>query len=405
MRHPTFQQDKAFYGLPFTHWFVYRATWCFMLLMRILLFRTKTHGREKLPKREPYLLLANHTTALDPFLAGSPIRRPIRFMGSTALFSVPFLGKYLSMLGTFPKMKFIKDKSSMEALQAHYDRGFVVCLFPEGGRSWNGRTSMVLPGIGRLIKRMGAKVVYAKIHNAYTFQPRWARYPRWVPIEIRYSGPFEYGDRSVEEINSDVQRQLECPPLPRSSARTFGFRMAEGLSEYLWACPSCFEMEALEIDRSNGNAVVCRQCCATWTVDTYTHLSGTSELTVAEAFDLISAHFGRPPMMDKALFNASGVVLQAEMGKVIAHPQNGKSELVAAGLLQIHSNGLRILGQEREIWSTAFSELGAISVEIGNRLQFRIDGMLYQVVVKGESSLKWDHFLRSWQSHLQGQPY
>ena len=134
-------------------------------------------------------------------------------------------------------------------------------------------------------------------------------------------------------------------------------------------------------------------------------MTGSSDLTVAEAFNRISEHFGNPPVMDKTLFNATGVALKAEMGKIITHPQNRRSELVAAGELQIHKEGLRVMGQERELWSVGFEELKAISVEIGNKLHFRINGQLYQIEIKGESRLKWDHFLRQWRSHLVGKPY
>ena len=101
----------------------------------------------------------------------------------------------------------------METLQANFDAGYTILLFPEGNRSWDGRLGEVGQGIGRLIKRMQCKVVYVTLPTASLFQPRWATYPRWVPVEINYNGPYEYDDTlSAEDIWKDVVEKITVQP-------------------------------------------------------------------------------------------------------------------------------------------------------------------------------------------------
>ena len=109
-------------------------------------------------------------------------------------------------------------------------------------------TGPVGKGIGRLIKRLQCKVVFVTLPTASLFQPRWAVYPRWVPIEVQYNGPFEYDENaSVDDIWQDVVDKITVVPKITGNPRTFGFRMAHGLPNYLWACPLCFTLDSLKV--------------------------------------------------------------------------------------------------------------------------------------------------------------
>ena len=172
------------YGMPFFNAVVYRSSIAILRLVGRTVWRWRLDGLEKCPLDEPFLLLPNHTSLMDPFMVGSPINRCIRSMASRSVLKIPYLGAYLKTVGSFSKMKYTKDRKAMQTLQRLFDEGFAILLFPEGNRSFNGETAPLLPGVGRLIKRLDCKVVYARMNTNYFFQPRWAKYPRWVPIEI-----------------------------------------------------------------------------------------------------------------------------------------------------------------------------------------------------------------------------
>jgi 1-acyl-sn-glycerol-3-phosphate acyltransferase len=393
-----------FYGMPPLHGIVYRFSTFLLRIVGRVFWRFRITGMENLPKEEPFLLLPNHSSALDPFWAGVCIMRGIRPMASASLLRIPVLGAYLKMVGCFPKMKYTKDRDSMRTLQELYEKGYIVLLFPEGNRCWNGRTAPVGGGIGRLIKRLGCKVVYTRLNTAYLYQPRWAKYPRWVPIEIEYDGPHGYSEEmTAEEITADVQEKLTLRGRSHPDSKVWGFRMAHGLPQFLWACPSCFEMETLKPLPKNGNALGCNSCGASWELDIESVLTGESTMSVAEAFDKIEAHFGSPPAANRKRFEEDGVALSAPAGELHFVPRGKKgTELLFQGAFLLDREGLRIESDGKTIWSVPLVDMKAISVEVKSLLHFRIDDKLYQLRFPDQSPLKWDHFLRKWRLHVVG---
>lgn len=393
---------RSFEGLGFWNWLVYRATWLAIAPLLRGPLRLKGFGHQNIPRRGKMLLLPNHLSMLDPFLAGWLPVRPCRFMASAQPLKLPVLGAYLRALGAYPKKKFIKDKASLQETQRHYDAGHLVTIFPEGTRSWDGRTREIGDGIGRLVKRMGARVVLARLVTAYYFWPRWARYPRFVPVHIEYVGPLSWDDAaSPAQIARDIREGLACDQRLPPGAFTFGFRMAHGLPAYLWACPSCFAVGGLEVDPANGNAVCCRACGARWavTVDTRLVAQGDHEsLTVAHAHDRLVAQFGARPIQDAARFQRDGVALACDHGEVIqAREDQPGFDPVARGPMQLTSAALTV-GD----WSLPLRDIVAVSVELGNKVQVRAQHGLFRLTPTGAGVLLWGHFVQEWAQSVQG---
>jgi 1-acyl-sn-glycerol-3-phosphate acyltransferase len=400
------KQKRLFYGMPFHHWLIYRSTWWFIWIINLFIFRTKYTGLKDLPKDKPYLLLPNHSSMLDPFWVAHPMYRPSRFMGSVQLLQIPFLGKYLRILGTFPKKKFTKDKESMQNLQEFYDQGYVITLFPEGNRCWDGRTGEILPGIGRLIKRMDANVVYARMTSAHFFHPRWAKYPRWVPIEIEYDGPYTYPEHfSAEEVTAEVNQYLKVKASFPKNKKTFGLRMAIGLEQYLWACPACMKAETLKVPSSNQNSIDCASCNANWSINTRNQLIGTTNTTVNEASEKIEAYYGEPPILDQERFEKEDIAFGPIPIILWFYPRKKKREKRAQGHLLIRHHRLIITKDNEEIFSHLLEEIRAISVEVGNKLFFRFEGRLYQLDSPTDSPIKISHFMKKWKLTTTGTEY
>ena len=411
------QTTKGLYGFPLISGLVYRFTTFLVWLLMKFRWRGTLRGLDKLPKEEPFLLLPNHTSMLDPFWAGALVPRGVRSMASAGLLRIPVLGTYLRMCGCFPKMKYTKDRESMQNLQRFYDQGYVILLFPEGNRSWNGETQPIGEGIGRLIKRLGCKVVYARINTAYLVRPRWAKYSRRVPVEIDYDGPYAYDeDASVAEITADVQSKLTVVPPTELSAKVSGRKMAHGLNQYLWACPSCFEMESLkpqarerskegpQLQEVAGDGIACSACSASWVLDVYCMLHSNEEqpMSVADAFRKIEANFGSPPVADRSHHEASGEALVLEHAEVLLIPRKGKPQPVAAGKLVLKQSGIEVHSSDpSEAWGLSWAEMRGISVEVGNKLHFRQEDRLYRVQATGHSPLKLDHFFCHWSTASQ----
>jgi 1-acyl-sn-glycerol-3-phosphate acyltransferase len=370
-------------------------------LLDRLMLRMEVRGVDTVPRDGPFLLLPNHTTFLDPFVVTAPLGRPCTYMASVALLRVPLLGWWLAKLGAFPKIKYVKDRDAMATMQRLWDEGNVVTIFPEGRRCWDGETLPLQPGMGRLIKRLDAKVVYARLHNAYLFQPRWAKYPRYVPLEIDYDGPHHYGPEWTDEaLDAEVQGRIRAHQRLRPGMKVFGWRMAHGLPALLWSCPACRALEALEVDARDGDKVRCRACRAGWRVDAESLLhpdAGGPVESVGAHYRAQLRHFGAPPTPDPALLAREGVVLRGAQGAIRRVQKKGRPALVAAGEVTLTPQALELRGPDGQpTWARPLSALETISIEVGNRVQLRVDGELHELDVGGRSLLLWGHFLLAW---------
>ncbi len=347
--------------------------WSVMSVPWTLAFRWVPGKAPSVPREGPFLLVANHTSAFDPVWIAFWIFRRSSFMASSGLFRIPVLGTLLPLCGCFPKQKFVKDRDAMRTLDDRYTAGDVIVLFPEGRRTFDGRTCEALPGIGRLVKRLNGRVVCARVLTGHRFHPRWAKYPRWVPIRVDYDPVRTWdADTSAEQINRDISQaiQIDTEAAPERGF-TIGFRMAEGLPDYLWACPSCFTEDALT---ARGHRVSCGACRQAWTLDVENRMSGEQPMWVHEAFDRIAARF--------ATLDLSGAA--------VLYRLEGRSRAVAdEGAASLTAEALTVGGLVLPL-----AGLHAVSVELQGRLTFRRDGVLYELVPQGQSTLKWAHFLR-----------
>lgn len=399
---------RSFEGLHPRDWFIYRGTWVAISPL-IALTRLRGDGHRNIPRKGPMLLLPNHHTMIDPFMVGWLPRRPSRFMASAQPLKKPVLGAWLKGCGAFPKQKWVKDRGAMEEVQRLYDDGQMITIFPEGTRSWNGRQLGIGEGIGRLVKRLDAQVVIARLVTAHYMWPRWARYPRFVPSHIEYEGPLSWpAEASAESITQDIRERMSCEPRFPKNALTLGWRMAHGLPAYLWACPNCFADHGLRVHQRRGNRIVCVNCKAQWRVRVDTGLEALREhesFNVASAHDRIVEHFGQPPVLERARFEQDGVALELEHGRMLrARADRQGFEAVAEGRLRLCAENLEI-GDGPEPWRLPHAQLRAVSVELGNKVQLRTTDALYRLEVGAERVLQWGHFIHGWRCAVQDLPY
>lgn len=384
--------------------FFQKAFWEIMRVVYRFTFRiaTRAHAthRERIPRKGPFLFMGNHQTFLDPFILAYFVPVTVHYMASAHWFRRPFFRFGLELFSTIPKAKFTKDPSAMQALQQWYDAGEVVGIFPEGRRSWDGRPWKVLPRTGRLVKRLNAPVVFGRILNGVHFHPRWAVWPRFVAVHVDYSGLVHFPpEMTEEEIDAEIQRHIAVRPeeVPRPRW-AFGFRMAVGLPNWLWACPHCFAMEALEVPRSDRNSVRCRACGAAWRVDVEQNLhpvaGGAEPLTVPDANQRIVDHHGTPPIQDRATYEACGEVLSGEDARVSRVGDRASPPL--RGRLVLTPTALSLRTPTETAWELRLTDVIAVSIENIGILQVRGPEGLLQIDVPGRSVCRWQHFLNGW---------
>ncbi len=106
-------------------------------LMR-LLFRVEGRGAEHIPAEGPVLIVANHSSVLDPPLVGGMCPRQLTYLAKAELFRVPGLGGLIRRLGAQPLRREGADPSALRTAQRVLAEGKALLVFPEGTRGEEG---------------------------------------------------------------------------------------------------------------------------------------------------------------------------------------------------------------------------------------------------------------------------
>ncbi|MFT5679206.1 MAG: 1-acyl-sn-glycerol-3-phosphate acyltransferase [Myxococcota bacterium] len=372
----------------------------------IPLVRLRAHHWRRVPRKGGVLIIANHTTFFDPVLVSWAARRRTHGVGTDQMLRVPFLGRLIPWLSVISFAKGMKDRAAMTEIGDRISDGGVVLLFPEGNRSWTGRMQPIKDSTGRLAKRLGCTVSFCRMTTAHFHWPRWARYPRLVPIHIEFLPTKIYDDSFTDaEVTADLVAKVavdpNTTPLPRFS---WGFRVAWGLPKFLWACPSCFALGTVTL--VDNSRIGCSACQGVWRVDLTCRLHAEhdgTQTTVDLVYYQILDHFGALPVADTERFADDGEVLVGAQTRVeLVHRGIVEPEVLGEGTMTVYNNRLTFDAMRPEdSFSLDYSEIQAVLMQIGSKLQVRTEARNYQIRPSRYSINLWKHFLSAHFEHAK----
>ena len=117
-------------------------------------FKYEKHGMEKIGKKEPCLILMNHSSFMDLEIA-SHIFFPKRYgiVTTSDGFVGPLMRWLMPLLGCIPTQKFVSDMSLIKNMQYMLkEKKTSVLMFPEAGYSFDGTATVLPKKMGILLK-------------------------------------------------------------------------------------------------------------------------------------------------------------------------------------------------------------------------------------------------------------
>jgi 1-acyl-sn-glycerol-3-phosphate acyltransferase len=166
-----------------------------------LLYRAMALGTERVPERGPLILAPNHFSNLDHFFLAMFLRREVQFMAKSQLFKFP-IDFIMNHGGTFPVRRGQHDVEAFKTAYAVLDRGGMVAMYAEGGRSRTKRLGKPKSGLGRLALESGAPVVPVAIHGSeHAREVRKLRFPK---VTIMFGEPIVF-----EAVESPDREQCQ----------------------------------------------------------------------------------------------------------------------------------------------------------------------------------------------------
>ena len=251
-----------------------KPIWLLQILIRLLVFTDlwpvrfsyTTENMDKISKKEPCLILMNHSSFIDLKIA-SRIFFPRRY--GIVCTSDGFVGKGLLMrlLGCIPTQKFVTDLSLIRNIEYMLKKNKTsVLMFPEASYSFDGTATALPRKMGILLKKLGVPVVVVTTQGAFARDPLYnGLQNRKVKVSANVRCLV-----TAEEIKNLSVAQLDAMLDEVFSFDNFRWQQennvvisepfrADGLNRILYKCPHCNTEGKTE---GKGTTLVCHNCGA-----------------------------------------------------------------------------------------------------------------------------------------------
>ena len=258
-----------------------KPNWFWRILIRILCvfgmmgtgFTYRKERMELLGKKEPCLILMNHTCFLDMEVAQRLLfPRPLNIVCSNDGF-IGFFGLMswlMRQIGCVATQKYVSDLRLVQDMEyCLKNLKSSVLMYPEAGYSFDGTATTLPRKFGIILKKLDVPVVIIESHGLF------ARNPLYNELQIRKNAKVSATMRLLytrEEI-----QQLSVQELSDGIDRAFGFDhfawqkqqgleldqpfRADGLHRILYKCPHCGAEGKME---GKGIHLTCHACGKQW---------------------------------------------------------------------------------------------------------------------------------------------
>ena len=230
----------------------------FKLYFRLKYKLTVSKDEKKLDG--PALIMSNHSTTLDPFILGTSFKRPLYYIASDDLFTIPVASRLIRwLINPIPKSKSKSDFNTIRTTLKVIKEGGTVAVFPEGNRTLYGTNWEIDISTAKFAKMCKVPLVLYKIEGGYGADPRWGnkiRKGKMTAGVVKVYSAEEINKLSAEELLAEIRAWLTTTDI--SSGVNFKYRRrAEYLERALYYCSNCGSFNTL---RSEKDEIYCINC-------------------------------------------------------------------------------------------------------------------------------------------------
>src|SRR3989338_2103692 len=185
-------------------------------------------GLDRLP-HPPYIVAANHSSYLDDLFVPCtfiPLTdREMHIFVNSRYYKSFFLRKFLYHYNCIPvdvakdvpdeeRRRKTNDKAFAEAAMG-LKKGHLFAVFPEGGRSPDGKLQKAKTGVARVALASQVPVVPVGIAHSYQIMPKGAVFPRFRRAEMRIGAPLTFkrfagkdDPKTLQAVTRTIMREI-----------------------------------------------------------------------------------------------------------------------------------------------------------------------------------------------------
>jgi long-chain acyl-CoA synthetase len=202
-------EDQRAVGLvqgPFTKSFIILALNLLKIIGKVL-FRFEVKGIENIPIL-PYIITPNHSSNIDGFVVGMAVPTKtymsLYFLGFQKYFTNWFTSRFAQLAHVIPIDPEIYLKRALLISGYVLEKKKALCLFPEGGRTFDGKLLPFKKGVGILSMELDAPLVPTLIEGTYEVLPRGSIWPKFKKIKVTFGKPIYPKDIHYFEKPVDI---------------------------------------------------------------------------------------------------------------------------------------------------------------------------------------------------------
>ena len=211
------------------------------------------------PENKPYLILMNHQTAFDQFFVGMAFDGPVYYLATEDIFSLGWISRLLDFLvAPIPIKKQTMDLKAIKNCVKVAKEGGTLALFPEGNRTFHGKTLHFKSSIVKLIRLTKLPVAILRAEGGFGIQPRWSDVVRKGKMRVypaRIIEQEEYETLSDDDFYETLQKELYVDET-NSDICFYHKRNAEYMERFLYVCPDC----GLTTYQTKNDIIECKKC-------------------------------------------------------------------------------------------------------------------------------------------------
>jgi 1-acyl-sn-glycerol-3-phosphate acyltransferase len=167
----------------------------------VLFYRARCIDSDNIPADGPAIIAPNHFSFLDHFFVAVYLRRKVNFMAKSQLFKMP-LEVVFTNGGVFPVRRGHHDEEAFKTAHAVLDRGGIVVMYAEAGRSRSGELGKPRHGLGRLALEAGVAVVPTAIVGTERVR-NWKRL-QFPKVTVQFGKPLR-----LERVDEPTREQAQ----------------------------------------------------------------------------------------------------------------------------------------------------------------------------------------------------
>lgn len=193
-------------------------------------YSKKVDNKKSRPIDRPYIIVANHSSFFDDFILleriGINFKRKQHVFVNSRFYKNSFLKGFLNSLEMVPVdvAKDVKDdkkrqetnKQAFKKALEYIKNGEDFYVFPEGGRSHDGKLKKAKTGVAKLALLAKVPILPVGIIGSYDIMPKGVKFPRFKRARLKIGKPINlkefYGKekdyKTLEKVTRIIMKEI-----------------------------------------------------------------------------------------------------------------------------------------------------------------------------------------------------